>query len=272
MTIRTLACCAALLLLPQVSQATPIFTASHSTGDLFAGVGWSSDLGPNVGDSTGPFSGDGTPVTASASAIRDGRTISAQITQTAPYVLDDQYWAASWTGTFDIPGPGFYGLFAGASTHGEWSFDIPGLTFDELIRTTFYFAAVWDMAAPADLHPSFDATGAHLLVPPFHGSSTGSFELAPRFFQTGSALFTTAVIFNAATLAQDSNRPGNVDFSYRIALSTTPIDASVFDPTPSAVPEPGTCLLLAGPIAGLIARRWRRSGAAPHTQRKQEAR
>jgi hypothetical protein len=263
--------CAALLLAPRAAFATPIFTASYSSSDLFAGVGWSSDLGPNVGDSTGPFSGDGTPVTAAASAIRDGRMIAAQITQTAPYVLDDQYWAASWTGTFDIPGPGLYGLFAGAQARGEWSFDIPGLTFAELINTTFYFAAVWDMAAPSDLHPAIDAPGAHLLVPPFHASSTGSFELAPRFFQTGNPWFSTNVFVAASTFAQDSNRPGTVDFSYRIALSTTPIDASVFDPAPSAVPEPSTCALLAGPIAGLIARRWRRGGTASHTQQQQEA-
>jgi hypothetical protein len=161
----------------------------------------------------------------------------------------------------DVPAPGLYGLFAGAHTRGVWAFDIPGLTFNELINTTFYFASLWDVDAPPDIHPDLSAGGTHAIASVLHGSATGSFKLERAFFETGNPWFGLNVFFGASTFAQDTNQPGTMDFSYRIAFSTTPIDASVFDPPAATdVPEPGSLLLMGGPVAGFIARR-RRSAA-----------
>ena len=92
--------CAALLLSPGAAFATPIFTASYSNSDLFAGLGWSSDLGVNVGDSTGPFSGNGAPVTASASDAVAPDTVQLTIGADFPA---DQYLTGSSTAAVATP-------------------------------------------------------------------------------------------------------------------------------------------------------------------------
>ena len=98
------------------------------------------------------------------------------------------------------------------------------------------------MGAP-DIHPQFNS-GAR----PLRGSQTGSFtEGRERSF--GSPGVPTVLDFGAATHSFDRNLAGRVGFSYQIAFSTTPIDASVF--APSVVPEPGTwALALLGMAAG----------------------
>ena len=184
----------------------------------------------------------------------DGRPIAATITQTAPYVLGGEYWAGSWTGSFSIPGPSVYGLGASTYASGGWSFDIPGLTRSQVDATTFYFAALWDIYSPSDIHPGF-YVAMHPLVPLFHGSATGSFTpgnnhsyLLPDFPSNPQ--------FQAGTASFDTNNPGLMDFSYRIAFSTTPIEVSVFHP----VPVPASWLMLTAPLAWIIA--WRTRATA----------
>ena len=246
---------AVLCLMPQIAHAAPVFSAAFYTSNLRAALGWSSDLGPYEVDQTGGFQATGAPVTATAQAIRTGRSISATITQTAPYVLSGEYWAASWTGSLSIPGPGVYGLFASADVGGAWTFDIPGLNQNQINATTFYFAALWNINSPSDIHPSF-FVAMHSLVPAFHGTATGSFTPGINH-SFGLPDFPSNPQFAASTHSFDSNSPGLMDFSYQIAFSTTPIDASVFSASTSGVPEPATWLMLLPPLAGIIA--WRAS-------------
>ncbi|MSV29549.1 MAG: hypothetical protein EXQ52_12525 [Bryobacterales bacterium] len=262
---RTLACVTALCLMPQMVYAAPVFSAGMYTNKLGAGLGWSSDLGPQVVSETGGFLASGAPVTVVAQAIRDGRAISATITQTAPYVLDDQYWAGSWTGSMSIPRPGLYGLSASVDSSSFWNFNIAGLTPSQVTNTTFYYAALWDIDAPSDIHPSFDAHGVHPVVPLSHGTATGSFTLG-GYYSVGAQGFPTIPAFNAGTYSFDSNSPGLMDFSYRIAFSTTPIDADVF--ASAAVPEPGTIFLLGPCLAGWYIYQ-RRLFRAPHAAERQ---
>ena len=86
------------------AQAAPVFSATYDVSVLQVRLDWSSDLGIDFVDESTNFRATGAPITQSAIATRDGRTISASITQTAPYVLADAYWAASWTGSMDVPG------------------------------------------------------------------------------------------------------------------------------------------------------------------------
>ena len=121
------------------AQAAPVFTTTSNATALGVALGWSSDLGPDALEVDQNFPGTSTPITKSAVATRDGRTIAGTITQIAPYVLADQYWAASWSDTLDVPGPGLYGLFASAFASGHWNFHIPGQTPAEDLATQFYF-------------------------------------------------------------------------------------------------------------------------------------
>ncbi|MSV27932.1 MAG: hypothetical protein EXQ52_04195 [Bryobacterales bacterium] len=247
--LRTLV--AVLCLMPQMAHAAPVFSAAFYTSSLRATLGWSSDLGPYEVDQTGGFYATGAPVTVTAQAIRAGRPISATITQTAPYLLGGEYWASSWTGSLSIPGPGVYGLGASADASGAWIFDIPGLTQNQINATTFYFAALWDIHSPSDIHPSF-YVAMHSPVPLFHGTATGSFTPGNNH-SFGLPDFPSNPQFGAGTQSFDSNSPGLMDFSYQIAFSTTPIETSVFN----SAPEPATWLMLAAPLAGIIA--WRAS-------------
>src|SRR5207302_10238855 len=108
--------------------------------------------------------------------------------------------------------------------------------------------------APFDIHPGIGNDDCYASCP-LHGSATGSFTMLYTYYLTGHAYFPTGVGFSAGTSSGDTNLPGTMDFSYRIALSTTPIDASVFAPPVSAVPEPATWLMLLVPLAGLVALR-----------------
>lgn len=231
------------------ARAAPVFTTTYHAAALGVGLGWSSDLGPDVVEVDRNFPGTSTPITKSAVATRDGRTIAGTITQTAPYVLADQYWAASWSGTLDVPGPGLYGLFASAFANGHWNFHIPGQTPAEDLATQFYFAELWDVVGATDIHPQFNS-GAR----PLSGSQTGNFTVA-GYNSFGIPGFPTVLDFSAATQSLDSNLAGRVGFSYQIAFSTTPIDASVF--APSAVPEPGTWALALLGVAALVGHRHR---------------
>ena len=165
-------------------------------------------------------------------------------------MLADQYRAASWSGTLDVPGPGLYGLFASAFASGHWNFHIPGQTAAEDLATRFYFAELWDVVGAPDIHPQFNS-GAR----PLSGSQTGNFTVA-GYNSFGIPGFPTVLDFSAATHSLDSNLAGRVGFSYQIAFSTTPIDASVFAPS-AAVPEPGTRALALLGMAALAGQRRR---------------
>lgn len=229
----------------------PLFNATLSNNNLVARLDWSSDLGVDVVNQTGPFIANGSPVTQSASAVRDGRAISASITQTAPYVLGGQYWAADWTGVLNIPAGGFYGLSATTSASGNWGFSVPGLTPDQVALTTFYYAAVWDISAPVEIHPGFQVSGVHPVIPQSHGSATGSFT-QQQWGAVGVPGFPSRPSFEAATWALETNGAASMRYSYRLAISLTPIGADVFDPPAGQVPEPAT-FTLAGLSLGLLA-------------------
>ena len=232
-----------------VAEAAPVFSATVDVGQHSVGLGWSSDLGPDVFVDVGPFPGTGAPVTASAVATRDGRTISASITQVSPYVLADQFWAASWRASADIPGPGIYGLFASLHSSSTWNFAIPGQTVAQNRLTRFYWASQWEVLAPADIHPDYNFNGG--VAEPLMGSDSGSFTLQD-WYSFGIPGFLTRHELGAATFSGDSNRPGHMDFSYQIAFSTTPIDSSVF--IPLAVPEPAPWALMLIGLVGMLAR------------------
>jgi hypothetical protein len=231
-------------------SSAPIFTAGLNNSSLVARLDWSSDLGVDLVNDAGAFAANGSPQTVSASAFRDGRTISASITQTAPYVLNNQYWAADWTGLLNIPAGGFYGLGATASASGNWSFSVSP-------ATTMYYAAIWSINAPAAIHPGFDVASVHPVAPQAGGSALGSFK-QQDWFSFGIPGFPSRPTFIAETWSLDQNPPGSMLFSYRIAFSTTPIGADVFDPPAGNVPEPTTYLLSAAGLAVLAVLRGRR--------------
>lgn len=236
------------------AQAAPVFSATYDVSVLQVRLDWSSDLGADVVDESTNFRATGAPITQSAIATRDGRTISASITQTAPYVLADSYWAASWSGSMDVPGWGYYGLFAAARTAGFWYFALPGQTHEQNMNTTFYYASLWNVDSPADIHPEFILGNGGL--GPLSGSETGSFTLAD-YRRIGIPGYLTRPDFRGSTHALDRNRnlPGHLDFSYQIAFSTTPIDASVFLPPAVSVPEPSTLALMLIGLAGALVRK-----------------
>lgn len=228
-------------------QAAPDFDASL-VGRIGIGLGWSSDLGLHVYD-TSPYEwADGSPVTVAASAVRDGRLVEGELTQSAPYVLQGQYWAASWSGWANIPEPGLYGLSATATVSSAWFFSIPGQTNEENRATRFYYASQWNVTSPADIHPFFEAQ--FLVSPPLGGTATGSFTLG-ELASYGITGFPTTPSFAAGTHSLDRNAPGRMEFSYEIAFSTTPIDASVF--VTNSVPDAGSSLALLVPVCGLMA-------------------
>jgi hypothetical protein len=234
------------------AEAGPIFNASY-VGSLTARLDWSSDLGIDLVNSTPNAPATGAPVTISAAATRDGRDISATITQTAPYVIDEQFWAGDFAGSFDIPGPGLYGLGAGTSTSGYWNFTIPGQTAAQNAATTFYYASRWTVTSPSDIHPHVNI---QFLNPDLSGQAVGSSTLG-SLASFGLSGFPMQLSFSAATFAQDSNQPGLMNFTYQIAFSTTQIDASVFDPPVTPVPEPSTLLLAACGAASALGYRRR---------------
>jgi hypothetical protein len=246
-----------LLLAGAPAWSAPIFNAALNNSNLTASLGWSSDLGPPLDNQTGPFVSNGSPVTISASAVRDGRSISGSITQTAPYVLKGEYWAADWTGVLNIPSPAFYGLFATASANGNWSFSIPGVAPPVVAATPFYYAAIWAIGAPDAIHPTFDVASVHPTTPLAAGSAVGTFR-QQDFTSVGIPGFPSRPSFGAATFSLDSNAPASMTYSYRIAFSTTPIGVGVFDPPVSAVPEPSSFLLFAAGLALLALLRVRR--------------
>ena len=248
-SLRSLVGIVAVFGLPGAAQAAPVYTTTYNAAALGVALSWSSDLGLDVIEVDRDFLGTSTPITKSAVATRDSRTIAGTITQTAPYVLADQYWAASWSGTLDVPGPGFYGLFANAFASGHWNFHIPGQTPAEDRATRFYFAELWNIVGPPDIHPEFNSG-----TRPLSGSQTGDFTVA-EYNSFGIPGFPTSLDFSAATFSLDSNQPGQMGFSYQLAFSTTPIDASVF--APSAVPEPGTWALALVGMAALVGQRRR---------------
>lgn len=231
--------------------AAPLFNATLSNSNLVARLDWSSDLGVDIVNQTGPFAANGSPVTQSASAVRDGRTISASITQTAPYILGGQYWAADWTGVLDIPAGGFYGLAAATSASGNWGFSVSGLSSAQVALTTFYYAASWDISAPVEIHPGFQVSGVHPVTPLSHGSATGSFT-QQQWGAMGIPGFPSQPNFEAATWALQTNESASMRYTYRLAISLTPIGADVFDPPTGQVPEPAT-FALAGLSLGLLA-------------------
>lgn len=258
MTIRVAVVSVVVCLVSHAAQASPILEATYAGANLQVLFSWSSDLGPVVVSSTGPYVA-GPPITRSGDEVRNGRAISGTITQTGPYVLDDLYWAASWSGSLNVPGGGFYGLGVGGSGDGTWSFHQAGVSDADLANRTLYFAAMWDIVTPADIHPSFSVGGIHPVTLTGHGEATGEFQLYRDFFQYGLPGFRGTAAFGAGTSAQDSNQPGTMDFFYTIAFSATPIDARIFNaPAPTVVPEPGTLLMTLGPLATLVARRWKR--------------
>ncbi len=251
--------CASVLALffPLASYAAPAFDATYN-GSLTARLDWSSDLGVDLVNTTGVFLGTGVPVTVSASAVRDGRVIEANITQTTPNVLQDQYWAGSWSGLIKVPGPGLYGLQGTSGPTGAWLFSIPGQTPAEVLAQRYYFASIWDVSGPSDIHPIF--LNAIHAGAPLSGTSVGNFTLA-ELFSFGLSGFPVGLTFSGQTFSLDINQPGTVNFSYRIAFSTTPIDARVFDPDPppGRVPEPSTILLIAAGLIGFRFMRYRRA-------------
>lgn len=232
------------------AHADPGFSATYDVTALLAQVDWSSDLGPGVVDVSRNFRATAQPLTRSVIATRNGRTIGASITQTAPYVLADAYWAASWTGSMEVPGPGIYGLFANARTQGLWNFALPGQTYEENMNTTFYYAALWDIDSPADIGPSFSLNGGPSR--PLSGSETGSFTLA-AYRGAGIPGYLSGPDFSAGTRSGDNNLPGQMIFSFQLAFATTPIDSSVFAP----VPEPASWALMMIGVAGTLAARRR---------------
>ena len=235
------------------AQAAPVFNASVHVTSVGVRLDWSSDLGPDVINSVGNFAGTSTPVTTTAVATRDGRTISATMTHVPLYLLANEFWAASWHGSISIPGPGLYGLSAAAFSSSLWNFAIPGQTHAQNLATQFYWAAVWDVDSPDDIHPSFNTGGP---ARPLTGSDSGSFTLAD-FYSFGIPGFPTSPEFAAATFSLDANRPGEMTFSLRYAFAVRPIDPSVFDP-PFAAPAPATWALLLAGLAGIGMRRSRR--------------
>ena len=120
------------------------------------------------------------------------------------------------------------------------------------MNTTFYYASLWDVEGPDDIRPSFSPDGGPNR--PLNGSETGSFTLS-AYRSVGIPGYLTRPDFNGSTYSGDSNLPGHLDFSFKIAFSTTPIDASVF--APSAVPEPGTWALALLGMAALAGHRHR---------------
>ena len=233
-------------------DAGPIFNAFYA-GALTSRLDWSSDLGVDLINTLPSAPGNGLPRTVSAAAMRDGRPISATITETAPYVLADQYWAGAWTGTLSIPGPGLYGLAANANASGNWTFAVPGQTSAQDASTVFYYASQWTVTAPADIHPQF---GVQFIPGPgLSGEATGSFTLG-NLGSFGLAGFPAQPSFTALTASLDTNSPGVMNFRYQIAFSTTPITPDVFAAPPTAAPEPATLSLVAvGAAAALVRRR-----------------
>ena len=59
----------------------------------------------------------------------------------------------------------------------------------------------------------------------------------------------------SVALDRNRNLPGHLDFSYRIAFSTTPIDSSVFLPPAVSVPEHSTLALMLIGLAGALVRK-----------------
>src|SRR5205823_3554817 len=101
---------------------------------------------------------------------------------------------------------------------------------------------------------------------PLHGSATGSFTMLQTYYLIGAAYYPTSVGFTASSNSGDSNLPGTMNFSYKFALSTTPIDAGVFAPAASAVPEPAPWVMLLVSVACFaVGRVKRRAGAHPQT-------
>lgn len=127
------------------------------------------------------------------------------------------------------------------------------------MSTTFYYASLWDVDSPEDIHPSFNLH--HGRIRPLSGSETGSFTLA-AYRGVGIPGYLTRPDFNGSTYSGDTNLPGHLDFSFQIAFSTTPIDPSVFLPRAVPVPEPATWALMLIGLAGALARKNADSGLA----------
>ncbi len=125
---------------------------------------------------------------------------------------------------------------------------------------TIYFASIWEVDSPGDIHPGFDQYRSQPW--PLSGSETGSFRNSVVW-----PGYSNRVAVQAATYSGDTNLPGHLDFSYRIAFSTTPIDTRVFLPPAVPVPVPATWgLMLAGLAGAVVVRRNARSrlpGPAP---------
>jgi hypothetical protein len=254
------------------AHAQPAFVV-HTSGDLSVQIG--RDAFHPEENSYYYSTGSGAPETAFISGARNSGDVSSEMTQVAPYVLDGRYWAGTWTSTIEASAGagGRFGLGVSGNYRGYWGFAIDGLSREEVSNTTFYYAAIWNTTPYEDFTPDYGITGGaggigRMLFSPDYvgysedalsGSYSGSFT--PWSF-AGSDYIGFGVHANANNLAHVNagNGPSSVTFSYSIAFSLTPIDASVFSPA-APIPEPSTYAMLAVGLPVLFALRARRKPA-----------
>lgn len=233
-----------------VAKSAPAFTAG-TTGQLSVHVGFDDDDYQQAADYFSP-TGSGAPETASITSFaRNSGFVSTQITQVAPYILNGDYWAGTWNMTLAATAGagGRFGVLVGAHYGGLWNFAIDGFTTQQIAQTTFYYAAKWTSTAYEDLTPEFASTGVGgigrtLFFPDQNlgaasGAYSGSFK--PSDYD-GANVSHIGFALNANHNGYFKVNPGNadssMDFTYSIAFSTTPIDASVFDQQSPATPVP----------------------------------
>lgn len=257
------------------AHAQPAFHAGTS-GQLSVQIS-GDDIYPfNIANNYLLTTGTGAPETVSVSGGRNSGTVSTQITQVAPYILNGAYWAGTWTSTIEATegAGGQFGVHVGAAYHGAWYFGIDGLTANEVAHTTFYYAATWNTTAYEDLTPDYAISGGlggigrSLFSPVYgYGAPSGSYSgsFMPWDFASSNYIgFNVLANPTGAFQVNPGNGPSSIDFTYSIAFSTTPIDASVFSPPVAEIPEPETyAMLLAGlGLLGFAARRRKLKEAA----------